>query len=217
MVLKLYGTNISPPSRYAGLVLLEMKVPFELVNVDLGKKEQKSPENLANQPFGQIPYIVEDDGFVLYESRAIARYIATKYANQGPKLIPTGDLKKIAKFEQATFAESAHFNDPAFSLLLEIFVKKMQGLTPDEARVTELKTTLLSKMDVYEQILSKQKYIAGDEITLVDLAHLPLASVMPDIGIDITTGRPHLTKWLNELLQRESWQTLKANGLVSTA
>lgn len=38
----------------------------------------------------------------------------------------------------------------------------MQGLTPDEARVTELKTTLLSKMDVYEQILSKQKYIAGD-------------------------------------------------------
>lgn len=58
MVLKLYGTNISPPSRYAGLVLLEMKVPFELVNVDLGKKEQKSPENLANQPFGQIPYIV---------------------------------------------------------------------------------------------------------------------------------------------------------------
>jgi glutathione S-transferase len=58
MVLKLYATDISPPSRFVGLVLLEKKVPFELVNVDLVKGEQKSAANTANQPFGQIPYIV---------------------------------------------------------------------------------------------------------------------------------------------------------------
>lgn len=58
MVLKLYASNLSPPSRYVGVILHEKKVPFELVHIEFSKNEQKSPANLANQPFGQVPYIV---------------------------------------------------------------------------------------------------------------------------------------------------------------
>ena len=55
----------------------------------------------------------DDDGFILYESRAITRYLATKYANQGTKLIPT-DLKDWALYEQAASTEVSNF-DPSVS------------------------------------------------------------------------------------------------------
>ena len=62
-----------------------LDVPFELVVVDLRKGEQKAPEYLEKQPFGQVPYL-DDDGFVVFESRAIARYVASGYGKG--KLIP---------------------------------------------------------------------------------------------------------------------------------
>jgi glutathione S-transferase len=58
MVLKLYGSGQSTCTRRVGAVLREKKVPFELVNIDLMKGEHKAPQFLANQPFGQVPYIV---------------------------------------------------------------------------------------------------------------------------------------------------------------
>lgn len=58
MTLKLYGYSGSTCTRRVALVLHEKKVPFELVVVDIGKNEQKSPEYLMKQPFGQVPYIV---------------------------------------------------------------------------------------------------------------------------------------------------------------
>ncbi|KAG5645111.1 hypothetical protein DXG03_006925 [Asterophora parasitica] len=57
-----------------GAVLHEKKIPFEFINVDLGKGEHKIAAFIAIHPFGQ-----HDDGFILYESRAIGRYLETKY------------------------------------------------------------------------------------------------------------------------------------------
>ena len=54
----------------------------------------------------------DDDGFILYESRAIAHYIASKYASRGPILIPT-DIKGNALFQQAASMEMAYFNEYA--------------------------------------------------------------------------------------------------------
>lgn len=60
-----------------------------------------------------------DDGFILYESRAIGRYIAEKYADQGPALIPT-ELKAKAIFEQAASSELANFNPYASQIWKEV-------------------------------------------------------------------------------------------------
>jgi glutathione S-transferase len=58
MVLKLYGAPYSTCTRRVSTVLHEKKIPFELVVVDLKKGEHKAAATLANQPFGQLPYIV---------------------------------------------------------------------------------------------------------------------------------------------------------------
>lgn len=108
------------------VVLKEKNVPFEFIPVDLLKGAHKAPKFTVYQPFGQVPYIVrpsfpyrcrtivdilylkDDNGLILYESRAICRYIAVKYAPQGTPLIPT-DPTAIAFFEQAVSIETSNF------------------------------------------------------------------------------------------------------------
>lgn len=115
MVIKIHGASFSTCTRRVAVVLKELDIPYELVPVSFATREHKSAAFLEHQPFGQVPYIVDDDGFELFESRAIGRYIATKYRGQGPALIPDGsDVQKLAKFEQAASIELGNF-DPFVS------------------------------------------------------------------------------------------------------
>jgi len=58
MVLKLYGYPLSTCTRLVALICKEKEIPYELVPIDLKKREHKTAEFLKIQPFGQIPYIV---------------------------------------------------------------------------------------------------------------------------------------------------------------
>lgn len=123
MVLKLYGSNDSHPALRVAHILKEKRVPFEFVPVDLAAKEHKTPEYLQKHPFGQVPYI-DDDGFILYESRAISKYIATKWQDQGVQLVPDpADLTATALFDQALSVEQNNFDPIAWSIILEIKYK----------------------------------------------------------------------------------------------
>ncbi|KAG5649834.1 hypothetical protein H0H81_001834, partial [Sphagnurus paluster] len=121
MVLKLYGYDQSTCTKRVAAALHEKNVHFEFIGVNLQTGEHKSPAFLANQPFGQIPYI-DDDGFILYESRAIVRYIDAKYPNQGTKLVPD-DLKARALVEQGVSVEGANFDPHASKAVAEIIFK----------------------------------------------------------------------------------------------
>jgi glutathione S-transferase len=58
MVLKLYGFDHSPNVTRIVVVLLEKNIPFQFVTVNRVAGEHKTPDYLAKQPFGQVPYIV---------------------------------------------------------------------------------------------------------------------------------------------------------------
>lgn len=125
MVLTVYGSPFSTCTARVVTVLKEYNVPYELKIVDLSKGEHKSESYVKIQPFGQIPYIV-DNGFVLYESRAIARYIAVKYrANISTPLLPdpSTEPEKYAKYEQAASVETFHFDKPAYGAAFEYVFK----------------------------------------------------------------------------------------------
>ena len=122
MVLRIYGHPESTNSYVIGMLLKEKNVPFELHAVDFVAKEHKSAAHLKKHPFGQIPYLVsilsliramptteqDDDGFILYETRAMLRYIDDQY--QGTKFTPApSDLKAKALFEQAASIEAFNF------------------------------------------------------------------------------------------------------------
>jgi len=192
MAFKLHGISSFSCTRRVALIAKERNVPYQLLPVNLEQAEHKTPAYLAHQPFGQLPYIAvrpslfllvpsstivvacsltpfeqQDDGFELYESRAIGRYVAT--LGSGPELIPA-DPKAHAKFEQAASIEYAQFDPVATGVIAEKVYKPYRGLAPDEERVKELVPQLEGKLDGYEAILSKQKYLAGN-VRLVSFGH----------------------------------------------
>ncbi|KAH7907024.1 glutathione S-transferase-like protein [Hygrophoropsis aurantiaca] len=177
-------------TRRVATVLKEKNVPYELISVDLTKGAQKDPSFTKHQPFGQVPYI--------------------KYAEQGtPDLIPT-DPKAAALFEQAASTETFNFDPFASGIILEKVIKKRRGFETNEVWVTELATTLDAKLDAYEVILSKQKYLGGDNVTLADLFHLPSGSMLGAAGFsDILEKRPNVARWWKDISSRPAWLAVK--------
>ncbi|KAI3613786.1 glutathione s-transferase [Moniliophthora roreri] len=165
--------------------------------------QHKSPEYLEKQPFGQIPYI-DDDGFVL-----------AKYADKGPKLTPdVSDLKAYALYEQAASVESFNFDALASKAVYEnvfknVLLFRRRGGVPDAQIFNSLIEALDAKLKAFEVILGKQKYLAGDEITLADLFHLPYGSMLSVAGSDIMSKQgPNVTRWWNDLTSRPAWKAV---------
>lgn len=88
----------------------------------------------------------------------------------------------------------------------------MRGLETDEANLEKQVAALDAALAVYEKILSKQKYLAGDELTVADLFHLPYGAMAKDqLGYaDVFAKYPAVDKWLTGLIQRESWAKASA-------
>ncbi|KZT29998.1 glutathione S-transferase [Neolentinus lepideus HHB14362 ss-1] len=206
MVLQPVGSPYSTCTRRVAVVCKELGIPYELKAIDLSKGEHKSAEFVAKQPFGQVPYI-DDDGFVLFESRAIGRYLALK---AGSDLLPR-DVKAQAKFEQAASIELTNFDPFASGIAAEKVFKPRRGVQTDPARVQEYATALEGKLDAYEKILAIQKYLAGDEITLADLFHLTYGAMLAPCGFSFLEDgkRPNVARWWKDITDRPSWQAVK--------
>ena len=81
MALKIYGVARSRASRVLWMAK-ELGLDYEHVKVDFATGETRRPEHLALNPNGHIP-VIDDDGFVLWESMAINLYLAKKYGAGG--------------------------------------------------------------------------------------------------------------------------------------
>ncbi|KAI9452201.1 thioredoxin-like protein [Russula earlei] len=224
MAFKLYGHPTTTRTLRVALVAKERNIPYEFVLVDIMTGQQKQAEHVEHNPFGLVPYIIQDDGFELFESRAIGRYLAT--LGSGPELIPT-EPKAYAKFEQAASVEYDQFDPIAVELSNETIWRQIRGEPPNEGRVKELVSRLESKLDGYEVLLSKQKYLAGDDVTLADLFFLPYGRVIFErLGLGNLDKRPNVQRqalcricmvrrltcrcrWWKAISSRPAWQAVK--------
>nr|B3FWR8.1 RecName: Full=Glutathione S-transferase hmp2; AltName: Full=Hypothemycin biosynthesis cluster protein hpm2 [Hypomyces subiculosus]ACD39752.1 glutathione-S-transferase [Hypomyces subiculosus]ACD39761.1 glutathione-S-transferase [Hypomyces subiculosus] len=204
MVIKLYGSAMS--TARVLVTLLEKELPYEHILVDISKGDQNKEEYLKLQPFGKVP-VLDDNGFIMYESRAICRYLARKY-DSGTKLIPdVDDHEAYGRFEQGCSIEYSYFAAAAETLGTELVIKKYKGLgEPDMTRVAQAEADFDKVFFEYDKILAKQKYLTGDEISLVDLFHLPNASALKAFGYQGTFEKyPNVNRWFSGLQARETW------------
>lgn len=78
---------------------------------------------------------------------------------------------------------------------------------PDETQLAKHAAALDTTLAVYEGILSKTKYLAGDDITLADLFHVPYGAMVRGSGyLNLFEKYPHVAKWFDALLAGESWK-----------
>ncbi|KAL6345784.1 hypothetical protein AAG906_017536 [Vitis piasezkii] len=206
MVMKVYGpVRAACPQRVLAC-LVEKGVEFEVVHVDLDSGEQKRPDFLLRQPFGQVP-VVEDGDFRLFESRAIVRYIAAKYAEQGPDLLGKS-LEEKAVVDQWLEVEAHNFNELVYTLVMQLVILPRMGERGDLALAHTCEQKLEKVFDVYEQRLSKSRYLAGDSFTLADLSHLPaIRYLVKEAGMaHLVTERKSVSAWWEDISNRAAWK-----------
>ncbi|EYF01001.1 glutathione S-transferase family protein [Chondromyces apiculatus] len=201
--MKIYGHPMSTCARKVLTVLAEKGHEAEMVLVDLMKGEQKKPEFLKLQPFGVIP-VLDDDGFILYESRAIIRYLDQKLS--GTSLTPS-DPKERALMEQWISVETSYLSPPAMKIVAQKLFVPMRGGQTDEAIVEVGRKETVRTLDIMEQTLSKQEFLAGNSFSLADVSCMPyLGYLFPAGAGDLVTSRPGVAAWWERISSRPSWR-----------
>jgi glutathione S-transferase len=201
--MKVYGHPLSTCTRKVLATLAEKGQKAEFVLVDILAGAGKSPEHLARQPFGQIP-VLEDDGFMMYESRAICRYLDEVLP--GEKVLPH-DPKARAAVEQWISVEASNFTPTAMIIIVETVFTKMRGAEPDAAKVEAARQKLGTTLDIMEKQLSGNSFIAGSHFSLADICYLPYIEYLFFGGQgDLITSRPHVSAWWTRCSERPSWK-----------
>ncbi|KAK0649716.1 glutathione S-transferase domain-containing protein [Cercophora newfieldiana] len=204
----LYGARGSTNTDRVRLTLAEGGfTDYELVVLNLGKGDQKSPDNMKRHPWGKIPNVTFPDGFTLYESRAICKYLVRKY--NFPLLPAASDIEGTALFDQAESVETNYFAEPVGKIGFEKFAKKFMGLPPNEAVVTEALKGVEAFFDIAEGLLQQREYMAGNEFSLVDIYYIPLVQRLFACGYtDVIFSRKAVTAWWQRCVNRPAIKTL---------
>ena len=141
------------------------------------------------------------------ESRAIARYISEKFEDQGTPLFGA-TVKDRALVNQWWEVESQNYNPAVSSIVVQVLFNKYKGLATDEKVVEEQLAKLEKVLDVYEEHLSKNKYLAGDFFSMADLSHLPLTDYLVNVAKrgEGVTSRKHVNAWWEDMSSRPAWK-----------
>ncbi|BBN03626.1 glutathione S-transferase [Marchantia polymorpha subsp. ruderalis] len=203
MAIKIHGRQLSFYVRTAMLAMSEMNVESEIIEDDM-----HSPEYLAKvNPFGKHP-AVEFDDFILYESRAILRYVVTNYG--GLHLLGSTPKEK-AMVDQWFEVQGCYFDPPVRSIVLELyFFPKFEGRVPDVAVVEENLSKFEKLLNIYDAQLAKTKYLAGDFYSMADLAHIPMLHrfVASSGKESLVTSRKHVNAWYETITSRPAWKKI---------
>jgi glutathione S-transferase len=87
----------------------------------------------------------------------------------------------------------------------------MKGLPVVTELVDDFTAKLKGRLVVFNQILGKQKYMAGDEFSLVDIFYLPYTAKLYQIGLGgLIDEQPNVKAWWETVSNRESWKKVTA-------
>ncbi|MEO1393606.1 MAG: glutathione S-transferase family protein [Cyanobacteria bacterium J06634_5] len=199
--MKLYYFLPSNNSRRAHAVALHLNIPIEFEPINLQAGEHRTPEFLALNPAGRVPVLQADD-FVLWESNAIAQYLAS----QTPNSLWPDNPKSRAAITSWQCWELAHLSKGTQPLQYERFVKKVLQLGQPDERVVQQATNIFHKeATVLEQHLSEHPYLAGNTLTIADFA----------VASDFTYAElcqfplenyPHICHWYAQIDALPAWQ-----------
>jgi glutathione S-transferase len=205
--MKIYGHPQSSCTRKVLITLAEKGAFAEFQLVDLFSGEHKKTAHLTRQPFGVVPAL-DDDGFMLYESRAIIRYLDSRL--EGPPLQPEAELDR-ARMDQWLSVDQSYIAPHTRTLALERIVKKHDGLPEDRAATEMAETGLARSFAVIDRALEGKDYLVGKAFSLADISLMPYVASLGMIGAEhLLEDRAHLTAWWERMRERASWKRATA-------
>jgi len=190
-------TSPTPNGYKVSILLEELKLPYNVIFVDLEKKEQKKTEYLKLNPNGRIPTIVDhdNDDFTVFESGAILIYLAEKSG----QFLPSDNKERSVVLQWLMFQMGG--------------VGPMQGqahvfyrYTPKKIKyaIERYQKETMRLYTVLDTQLKEHEYLAGD-LSIADIATWPGVRSFRWAGLDIE-NLPHLQRWLDVLSERPAFQ-----------
>jgi glutathione S-transferase len=171
----------------------ELGLVYEHVPVEIGDAGARTPEFLAINPNGRLP-VIEDDGFVLFESLAITLYLAKKHGYG--RLYPAM-LEAEARAWQWTIWAVTEVDRG-----VNIWSLHAVRLPPDErdaAKREEALAVLAAPFKVLDNALAGRRYLVGGDFTVADLNVAAVISRAVDMDLSAV---PNLKSWLVRCLER---------------
>ena len=215
MSITVYGIPGSPFLRSVEIALKEKDLPYQLHAIAPG--QHKESEHLARHPFGRIPAF-EHDGFALYETQAIIRYLDQVFPE--PALTP-GNPKATARMNQVIGIIEWYFFPKAAAPIAfnRIIGPRLLGLPSDEAAITEAIPMAQTCSAVLDGILGDQPYFGADRVNIADImlaAQLDLFSECQE-GRDLIAGTSNLPAWLKRMTARPSFVATEPPAVLREA
>jgi RNA polymerase-associated protein len=184
----LYSGTTCPFSQRCRFVLFEKGMDFEIKDVDLFNK----PEDInVMNPYGQVPILVERD-LILYESNIINEYIDERFPH--PQLMPADPVMRAR-------ARLFLFN---FERELFVHVQTLENSNNQKA-IDKGKLVIRDRLTQLAPILLKNKYMLGDDFSMLDVAIAPLLWRLDHYGIDLPKSAAPLMKYAERIFSRPAY------------
>ena len=198
-MVKVWGRLNSINVQKVVLALEEAGVAYERVDAGLQFGINNTPEYKAMNPMGLIP-LIDDDGFVLWESNAITRYLCAKYA--AGKFYPE-NLQERADAERWMDWQTATLNAamvPAFYNLIRVAPEKrdMEAVESSRKKCIEL-------IAMFDAHLKGRDFVTGKTFGMGDLGLAPIMHRWLHMPCEIAPV-PHVEAWYQRLMQRPAFQ-----------
>lgn len=200
--MKLYDLELSGNCYKIRLFLNLIQQPVDLVQVNVLKGEQKTPEFTAINPRAQIPAL-QDGDFGLGDSHAILVYLAEKFARDD--WYPTAPETRA----RIQFWLSISANEIARGLA-DARLVKLFGAGLDYERATQ---TAATSLKLLEQHLNRHNWLVGDGPTIADLAVFPYVALAGDAHIDLNPY-PAVRAWITRIYDLPNF--LSMPGQIAT-
>jgi glutathione S-transferase len=188
--MELYYSTQCGNSKRVLFTIAELDAPVAKHALDLARRENRSAEYLAINPLGKVPSLI-DGSLVLWESNAIALYLAEKFPNK--KLVPDS-LEGRAELNRWLFFLAYEVAQPARDYF---FTKR--GPQPGESGPSEQK--IVAALPPLEARLEGRSYLL-DDFSFADIAYAPSLANLKAVGFDLP---PRVAAWASAVLARPAW------------
>jgi len=187
----LYSGTTCPFSQRCRFVLFEKGMDFEIRDVDLFNK----PEDVSvMNPYGQVPILVERD-LILYESNIINEYIDERFPH--PQLMP-GDPVARARVRLFLF----NFEKELF---VHVTTLESRATKSNEKALEKARSAIRDRLTQLAPVFLKNKYMLGEDFSMLDVAIAPLLWRLDHYGIDLPKSALPLAKYAERIFQRPAY------------
>ncbi|MGB0711275.1 MAG: glutathione S-transferase family protein [Proteobacteria bacterium] len=202
--MKLYSSKLAPSPLKVVIFLKEKGIldQVEIVNLDLGKLEHKTPEYKAIAPNSRVPALQLDDGTIILETTAICRYLEALYPE--PNLFGESPIE-IASIEM-WYSRVTY----------ELMVPLMHGFRHTHPHMSQMENQnqeyglaqrelAVKSLDTYNNIIASREYIAGERFTYADIQMVTSLQFLVRLNRLDIQDYENLNDYINQVSSRPSF------------